>query len=130
MIIGVITNGNKVLMRKKSDGSLPYKETWYLFGGELTSSVSPKEAIQKQIEKQAGIKINLIKPLACDTEIKKDHDGIKKLFVYLDYLCEYVSGVLKPSADIERLEWVEINNLKDYDIVPPTKVLFKKLGYL
>ncbi len=31
--IAVIENNGKVLMRKKPDGSLPYKETWYLFGG-------------------------------------------------------------------------------------------------
>lgn len=30
--IGVIQKEDTILMRKKPDGSLPYKETWYIFG--------------------------------------------------------------------------------------------------
>lgn len=130
LIMGVITNGDKILMRKKPDGSPPYKETWYIFGGELTTGITPEEAIVEQVKKQTSININFIKPLGWDTETKKDLDGIEKRFVYLDCLCEYVTGELKPTEDIERLEWVKINNLKNYDIVPPSKILFKKLGYL
>lgn len=130
LVIGVITHGNKILMRKKPEGSPPYKGTWYIFGGELTADITPEEAIKNQVKKQANVDINFIKSLGWDTETKKDLDGIEKRFVYLDCLCEYVSGELKPSEDIEKLEWVETNNLKNYDIVPPSKILFKKLGYL
>lgn len=130
LIIGIVKKDNQILMRKKPTGSPPYKETWYLFGGELTPNISPQEAIEEQLQKQAGIKTKFIKSLGWDTEIKKDHDGKEKLFIYLDALCKYVSGELKPSEDIEKLEWIDINSLKNYDIVPPSKVLFKKLGYL
>ena len=37
--IGIIKNGNTILLRKKPDGSAPYKETWYLFGGEVDEDV-------------------------------------------------------------------------------------------
>jgi hypothetical protein len=33
-------------------------------------------------------------------------------------------------AGIENLEWLQIGKLDAYDIVPPSKALFKKLGYL
>ena len=122
--------GNKILMRKKPEGSLPYKETWYIFGGELTADLTPEEAIKNQVKKQTSIDINFVKSLGWDTETKKDLDGVEKLFVYLDCLYEYVSGELHPSSDIEKLEWVEIENLKNYDLVLPSKALFRKLGYL
>lgn len=30
----------------------------------------------------------------------------------------------------ERVEWVDTEKLREYDIVPPSLELFKKLGYL
>lgn len=33
-----------ILMRKKPDGSPPYKETWYIFGAGATSDVAPDKA--------------------------------------------------------------------------------------
>lgn len=130
LVIGVVKKGNEILLRKKPEGSPPYKETWYLFGGELVGDSTPEEAIQTQLEKQAGIKIKMVEGLGWDTEVKVDHDGERKLFVYLDCLCEYVSGKLVPGEGIERLEWMKIEELGQYDHVPPSRKLLKKLGYL
>lgn len=131
LVIGVIKNNDTVLLRKKPDGSLPYKETWYLFGGELnTDNQNPEEVLKATLRKQIGIEINPVKRLGWDTESKPDHDGETAYYVYLDYLCEYVSGDLIPGEGIERLEWVPISELENYDLVPPAKKLFAKLGYL
>lgn len=101
-----------------------------MFGGELVGDSTPEKAIRSQLEKQAGIKIKMTKQLSWDTEVKKDHDGERKLFVYLDCLCKYMSGKLKPAEGIERFEWVDIKELGKYDHVPPSRKLLKKLGYL
>lgn len=130
LIIAVVQKNNRVLLRKKPDGSPPYKETWYLFGGELVSNKTPEAILQETMKNQAGINIKLVRGLGWDTEVKKDHDAIEKLFVYLDTLCEYMDGELSPAPEIERLEWVNIENLKDYDLVPPSRKLFSKLGYI
>jgi len=130
LVVGVVKKGNKILLRKKPEGSPPYKETWYLFGGELTGNIPPEKAIQNQLKKQAGIRVKMTQQLGWDTEIKEDHDGERKVFVYLDCLCKYVSGKLQPAKGIERLEWVDIKKLGKYDHVPPSRKLLKKLGYL
>lgn len=130
LVIGIIRKGNKILLRKKPEGSPPYKETWYLFGGELKGNTTPEKAIQNQLKKQAGIKIKMTRQLSWDAEVKEDHDGERKLFVYLDCLCECLSGKLQPAEGIERLEWVDIKELSKYDHVPPSRKLLKKLGYL
>lgn len=130
LVIGIVKKGNSILLRKKPEGSPPYKETWYLFGGELTGDTTPEEVIQSQLEKQVGIKIKMIESLGWDTEVKEDHDGKRKLFVYLDCLCEFLSGELLLGEGIERLEWVNINDLNNYDHVPPSRKLLEKIGYL
>lgn len=130
LIVAVVKKGNAVLMRKKPDGSPPYKETWYLFGAEATPELSPDEALKAHVKKQAGIDITIGQKFSWDTEIKHDLDGVKKFFIYLDVICKYTSGELTLTAGIEKLEWVEVKNLKDYDLVPPSVEVFKKLGYL
>jgi ADP-ribose pyrophosphatase YjhB (NUDIX family) len=130
LVIGVVKKENAVLLRKKPDGSPPYTQTWYLFGGELTADITPEQAIQTALKQQAGINIRLVESFSWDTEVKADHDGQTKLFVYLDAVCEYVSGELVAGSGIERLEWVDIDRLHEYDHVPPSQTVFRKLGYL
>jgi len=130
LVVGIVKKGDKILLRKKPEGSPPYKETWYLFGGELVGSTTPERAIQNQLEKQARIKVKMTEQLGWDTEVKEDHDGERKLFVYLDCMCEYLSGKLQPAKGIERLEWANIKELSKYEHVPPSRRLLRKLGYL
>lgn len=130
LIIAIIQKQGSILMRKKPNGSPPYQQTWYLFGAELTADESPDDTIKKHIKKQTGIDIAVNKEFSWGTEVKHDLDGIEKMFIYLDVLCDYVSGELVPSASIEQLKWVEIKDLPKYDLVPPSVEVFKKLGYL
>lgn len=130
LIVAVIKKGNAVLMRKKPDGSPPYKQTWYLFGAEATPDKSPDEVLKRHVRRQAGIEITIGKKFSWDSEVKNDLDGVEKFFIYLDVLCEYESGEPTLSPGIEKLEWVDEVKLGDYDLVPPSVEVFKKLGYV
>jgi hypothetical protein len=131
LIVAVVENeAGEILMRKKPAGSPPYPETWYIFGAELVPGDPLNETLRAHITKQAGIETQVTKELSWDTEVKADLDGATKQFVYLDVQCDYVSGELQLSDGIEKLEWVPKDRLTEYDIVPPSKVLFKKLGYV
>lgn len=122
LIIAVIKKDDSILMRKKPDGSLPYEETWYLFGAESD--------LEEAVKAQTGIDISVGEQFDEDSEVKADHDGVVKQFIYKDVMCEYISGELVPGEGIEKLKWIPIAELKNYDIVPPSVKLFKKLGYL
>ena len=105
LIIAVVVKDDSILMRKKPDGSLPYKETWYLFGAELESGKTIEDSIKDELLNKTGVKIELDKQLSWDTEVKKDLDGEVKQFVYLDVLCSFVFGDLKIGDEaIEKLE--------------------------
>lgn len=130
--IAIIENNGKVLMRKKPAGSLPYAETWYSFGGDVIDGISPEDAAKNIVKKQAGIDIKLRENIGWDSEIKDDLDGERKQFIYLDSIYNYVGGDLKigEGENIEKLEWIPIEDFPKYDIVPPSMILYKKLGYI
>lgn len=130
LIVGVVKKDGAILMRKKPDGSPPYKETWYIFGAEATSVVGPDKAIIAEVLSKSGVTVGVKNKISWDTEVKNDLDGIEKFFVYLDVECEYVGGEIKVAEGIEKIEWVKPEDLVHYDIVPPSRILFEKLGYL
>ena len=130
LVIAIIYKDDAVLLRKKPEGSEPYEQTWYLFGGELTDGQAPEEAVAETLRLQAGIEVRFSEALAWDTEVKADHDGEVKQFVYLDARFEYVSGEIKAGEGIEKVEWAPISRLGEYDHVPPSAKLFRKLGYI
>jgi hypothetical protein len=130
LIVGVVKKDGTILMRKKPDGSPPYKETWYIFGGEATPGISSDKAIINEVLAKSGVTVKVKNKISWDTEVKIDLDGIEKFFVYLDVECEYVSGDIVVGEGIEKIEWVKLEDLPSYDIVPPSRILFEKLGYL
>lgn len=130
LIVAIVKKGDAVLMRKKPDGSPPYSETWYIIGAELIAGSDPYVAIIDTVKSQSGVDIRVDQKFYWDSEVKHDVDGIMKQFVYLDVLCDYVSGDLIASEGIEKLEWVPLSTLNNYDIVPPSVKVFKKLGWL
>lgn len=130
LIVAVVKKDGAILMRKKPAGSPPYNETWYIFGAESRYDVRPDEAVIAEVLAKSGITVSVKNRISWDTEVKHDLDGVEKFFIYLDVECEYVSGEIKAAEGIEKIEWVHPKNLGSYDIVPPSRVLFEKLGYI
>ncbi len=130
LIVAVVKKDGAILMRKKPAGSPPYLETWYIFGAEATSDTDPDQAVIDEVRSKSGVTVNVKNKISWDTEVKNDLDGIRKFFVYLDVECEYESGEIIVAEGIEKIEWVRPEDLANYDIVPPSRILFEKLGYI
>lgn len=131
LIVAVVENENgDVLLRKKPEGSPPYEQTWYIFGAELMAGEDIEKTLVAHVQKQAGVTVAFRQRVGWDTEIKNDLDGVRKHFVYLDVICDYVSGEITWGEGIETIEWVPRSKLAEYDNVPPSVELFKQLGYI
>ena len=120
LIIEVVHNANAILLRKIPAGSAPYRQTWYLFGGDFTPGTAPEAATVAIIKQQAGVEVRLNEAITWDQEVKADLDGIVKQFIYLDAHFTFVSGEIKTGPGIERVDWVPIIQLAKYDHVPPS----------
>ena len=130
LLIALIENDDgDVLMRKKPFGSAPYKETWYIFGCEQIEGKKDEQTLFEYLKNDFGIETKSLVKIGEDHETKQDHDGIVKDFKYIDYSCIYHKGDVKIPKGIEEIKWIPKNKLSEYDIVPPSLKLFKKLGY-
>ena len=131
LIMAIIEKDGAVLMRKKPAGSPPYKETWYSFGCERVPSQDDPTTLKSYLKTYLGIDVEVDnESIPFGTEIKKDHDGIEKNFIYINLRCKYLGGEPKTPKGAERVEWISKDKLTEYDIVPPSVKLFKTLGWL
>lgn len=130
MAIAIIKDGNKILLRKVDPAKNPYQEPWALFGSRIDVDGTIDNLINVEFNERWDMNVSIDEKLWWDEEIKKDHDGETKHFIYLDALCTITSGSATPVNKNEKLEWVDLGNLSSYSINPPSVVVLKKLSYL
>ena len=129
LLMAVIKKDTAVLMRKKPAGSPPYSETWYLFGCEKDPMKDDTETLAEYLFNTLGIVVNNFSETGQEGEIKEDHDGITKQFVYINFTCTYKAGEIKTPAGLEKVAWILKDELARYDIVPPAIILLRAIGY-
>ena len=130
MPVALVKDGENVLLRKMDPAKSPYDQLWALFGGRVESDSSVNEALNKELMNRWNFSVSIVEKLWWDEEVKVDHDGEEKRFVYLDAICNIAEGNPHPVNQNETLEWVSVNDLRDYDINSPTKTLLARIGYL
>lgn len=130
MPVAVVKDGDKILLRKMDPEKSPYDQLWALFGGRVESESSVNEALNKELMNRWNFSVSIVEKLWWDEEVKVDHDDEEKRFVYLDAICNIAEGSPHPVNQNETLEWVNVKDLREYDINPPTKTLLTRIGYL
>lgn len=130
IVSAVIKNGNKILLGRKPEGKGPYPDTWHIPGGGVNANESAEEAILREIKEETGLRVDNLVKVAWDTDTEPDKNGEEMYYFFLQFVCDFSSGTLRAGDDMHKFEWVDIKNLSKYNLNKPTKILFKKLGYL
>ncbi len=131
IVSAVIEKGNLLLFGKKPEGIGPYPNTLHLIGGGVNlDDESLTDAIQREIQEEAGIKVQLLEPLSFDEDYAPDKRGEMTHYIFLVYRAKYISGSAQASDDLEKLVWVEKDKLSEVQLNKPSKKLFKKINYL
>ncbi len=130
MPVAVVKKEDRILIRKMDPEKSPYAELWALFGGRVEGNDSILDALNRELSDRWNFTVSITEKLWWNEEIKVDHDGEEKRFIYLDVLCSIADGEPKPINENELLQWALVSELNQYDVNPPTRTLLAKLGYL
>ncbi len=71
---------------------------WEYPGGMVESGESLQDALHREIMEESGVMVRVIGFFGASKNIQKD-------IVNLDFLCEYVSGALRTSAESTDVAW-------------------------
>ncbi len=140
----IISKDEKLFMGKKDpNGGGVYSDCWHIPGGGVDEEKDKVQALVREIKEETGIDISNYKIKLVDDEGKgvstrklKDTGEIVEcemtFFVYKISVDEKVANEIKISLDddLVEYEWVNLSNLSEYKLAPPSIKLFTKLGWL
>jgi len=137
----IFSKDGKLLMGMKDPKSGGvYTDCWHIPGGGIDEDETQAQALRREILEEVGIDISNCKVTLADdqgsgeTEKTLKDTGEKvlckmKFYVYqVDVDTNADAIKIKPSDDLITLEWVEVAELSEYKLTPPSIVLFKRLG--
>ena len=120
----VIIENNKILLNQHDD-----KDMWKFPGGRLENFVfenwdnSLEETARREVKEEMGIEIEIIKPLKTMCVPRPGHENEYVILVH--YLAKRI-GEITPGDDIEKWDWLDINNLPD-NCAPNIKVVLESV---
>jgi len=131
IVSAVIEKENNLLFGRKLRDTGPYPNTLHLIGGGINlEEESLLKAIEREIEEEAGIHVEIIEPLGFDEDYEPDKKGEMTHYLFLIFKAKYLSGELNPKDDIVKLEWIAKEKLASVHLNTPSIRLFRKMGYL
>ena len=116
----IIFEGDKVLLIKR--GSPPLEGYWSLPGGAQETGETVEAALKREILEETGLQIEIINFATMVDIIDLDDAGkARHHYSVADYVCRITGGELQASGDAADARWVEINDLKNFQLTPKAR---------
>ena len=123
--VALIDWQGKVLISLRSEDKT-LSNFWEFPGGKMKNNESPDDTIVREIKEELSLDINKksLKPLSFNTYTYEEFNAI--IFFYI---CRIWEGT-PISKDKQKILWVEIDKLKNYNLLPGSNKFVLKLNNL
>ena len=130
----IIHQRSRVLLGMKKRGFGAGR--WNGFGGKVAPEETIEGAAKREMREELNVEIKNIKnivpefrtnPREAETQNK---EGVMAHYYFLEYLCDFVGGKLKADDDLAEAKWVSKGELKEINLTPPSKEMYKELGWI
>ena len=110
----VVLDGGRVLLVRR--GKAPSYGKWSLPGGMVELGETTREAVQREIEEECGLKIRVGEVAGVLDRVVRDGEGrIRYHWVLVDYVAFPESGTLCAASDADEAAWVEVDEVARLD---------------
>ncbi len=121
----VVRKGDAVLLIQR--GNPPRRGDWGIPGGVVELGEMLRDAAQREVREECGIKIALGDLLDTFEFMERDDAGrLQYHYIILDFAATYVSGKLRAASDVLDARWVAIDDLDAYVLPAKTREVIAK----
>lgn len=121
----VVFKDQQILLVKR--GKAPAKGMWSIPGGSVELGETLKQAAEREILEETGIRINAGEPVYSFEVIEYDDTGKIRFHYYIiDLDCKFENGQIKPGDDAADARWISEKNLDLLQINPKTRELLHR----
>lgn len=135
VIVSAIIENSKgeILIGKKSSNRGVYLDAWHIPGGGINGGERIEEGLKREVKEETGLEITEIEPIIFSDDITtklKNGKSEEIHMIFLDFKCKSKTDNYIPSDDLETLKWISKSEIKNYNLTPPGKKLFKFLNWV
>jgi len=124
----VIKEGQVLLVRR---GAAPRRGLWAVPGGTLELGETLREAAEREVFEETGIKIRAKEPVYIGDLVERDEEGrIRFHYVVIDYAADYLAGDVCGADDALEARWVSPEAVAGLAVTKTTLKMLRDLGFL
>jgi len=117
----ILVKNSQILIGQRPEGVV-MPGFWEFPGGKLEEGETPEQAAFRETREEVGVEVLHLEPLYFISEDRGDYHVI----VYV-YICDKWENEPK-SMEGQKIEWVEFENLENYNLLPGNIPILPVLG--
>lgn len=120
----IIHDGRALIVQR---GAEPRRGEWTVPGGLLELGETLRAGVEREVLEETGLAVKAGAVLDVFDSIYPDASGRTEYhYVLVDFLCELISGELKPATDILDARWITPTELETTQLIGFTTEVIKK----
>jgi mutator protein MutT len=128
VVVAVVRNpSGKILLLRKSANDKVYPNKWSFCAGHIKEFEAAEDTVLREIIEETGLHATIDSPVKIEESIDA---SIGRRWIVACFLCSVKSNAVTLCHENSEYRWVELSEIKDFDMVPGAEKDLKVLGLL
>lgn len=124
----IVIEKERVLLVRR--GIPPSLGLWAIPGGSVEIGETLKEAAEREILEETGVRVEADRPVYSFDFIERDEDGeIRFHYVIVDLMARYAGGEVRAADDAADAKWLTWKEIESLPVSPNTLRVLRAVGF-